>query len=449
MLGFETIGSATLICFDEKPILATDPWISKHAYFGSWCHDYEIPRTQIDHIRECPFIWISHGHPDHLDPNSIESFTGRTILLAAHRGGRIEQGLRNAGLSVQVLPSKEWVAISPRIRVMSFSNVNQDSILLVAMGDTLIINLNDSPLAQDRAFIRTVSATFREVFHLQLVGWGGADMQNLYSPDGSYLGRPLGARTPLATNRQLLAKSLRATHTIPFSSFHRYQRSDSVWANELIPEVKDYLAGAVPGWPEVLKPFIRFEVNQKSLEYLEPAQLPFMRKSPEHFGDNSSDTLDSADWAQLQAYFLRFESLQSRFGFLEFEVGGITKRLALNPAIKAGFTFSVPRNSLMTAVEHEIFDDLLIGNFMRVCVHGDASLYPWFSPYVGKYGDNGMARSNVELADYMHHYRFKPQWENLKLSFETFSTSAVKLALAKDSALFKLAKKTYHVVKSR
>ena len=35
-LGFETIGNATLIAFDEGPVLATDPWISGSAYFGSW-----------------------------------------------------------------------------------------------------------------------------------------------------------------------------------------------------------------------------------------------------------------------------------------------------------------------------------------------------------------------------------------------------------------------------
>ena len=35
-LGFETIGNATLIAFDNGPVLATDPWIAGSAYFGSW-----------------------------------------------------------------------------------------------------------------------------------------------------------------------------------------------------------------------------------------------------------------------------------------------------------------------------------------------------------------------------------------------------------------------------
>ena len=30
-----------------------------------------------------------------------------------------------------------------------------------------------------------------------------------------------------------MTETFGATHFVPFSSFHRYQRTDSVWANEL------------------------------------------------------------------------------------------------------------------------------------------------------------------------------------------------------------------------
>src|SRR5258708_20275629 len=36
------------------------------AYFGSWCLSHEIPAEQIQAINQCEFVWISHGHPDHL-----------------------------------------------------------------------------------------------------------------------------------------------------------------------------------------------------------------------------------------------------------------------------------------------------------------------------------------------------------------------------------------------
>ncbi len=64
-------------------------------------------------------------------------------------------------------------------------------------------------------------------------------------------------------------------------------------------------------------------------------------------------------------------------------------------------TFAVPRTSLMRAVEWEIFDDLLIGNFMETTLHGrwpTSGLYPGFTPYVTKYADNGRAHTDASCA---------------------------------------------------
>ena len=45
MQGVQTIGNATLIAYDDAPILSTDPWMGgdHFAYFGSWHLPYEIP----------------------------------------------------------------------------------------------------------------------------------------------------------------------------------------------------------------------------------------------------------------------------------------------------------------------------------------------------------------------------------------------------------------------
>ena len=42
MIGAQTIGNATVIAYDKKPILATDPWLGldHYAYFGSWYLPY-------------------------------------------------------------------------------------------------------------------------------------------------------------------------------------------------------------------------------------------------------------------------------------------------------------------------------------------------------------------------------------------------------------------------
>jgi L-ascorbate metabolism protein UlaG (beta-lactamase superfamily) len=61
VLGFETIGNATIIAYDGNPILATDPWINGDAYFGSWGLSHEVPPEQLAAIKACKYYWISHG----------------------------------------------------------------------------------------------------------------------------------------------------------------------------------------------------------------------------------------------------------------------------------------------------------------------------------------------------------------------------------------------------
>ena len=62
----------------------------------------------------------------------------------------------------------------------------------------------------------------------------------------------------------------------------------------------------------------------------------------------------------------------------------------------------------MKAINIEIFDDLLIGNFMKTSLIGkwpESKLYPDFTPYVGKYADNGRAKTTEELREYFREYR--------------------------------------------
>ena len=92
--GFETIGNATLICYDRAPVLVTDPWIVGSAYFGSWILSHEIPAEQMNAIKNCEYVWISHGHPDHLSVESLNMLRNKKILLPDHVGSRIVDVMR-------------------------------------------------------------------------------------------------------------------------------------------------------------------------------------------------------------------------------------------------------------------------------------------------------------------------------------------------------------------
>ena len=71
-LTFETLGNATVqFKVDGRPIFATDPWLRGTCYFGSWALDHSLTPEEIQNVQQSPYIWISHGHPDHLHPESL------------------------------------------------------------------------------------------------------------------------------------------------------------------------------------------------------------------------------------------------------------------------------------------------------------------------------------------------------------------------------------------
>jgi len=144
-VGFDTVGNATVIVHDGAPVLATDPWIVGSAYFGSWGLAHEIPAEQIDAVRRCPYIWVSHGHPDHLSGDSLALLKDKVILVPDHRGSRVFEDLKAQGFNVRVMRDRQWLELSPRVHVLCIPDYNQDAILLLDVNGRLVLNFNAQP----------------------------------------------------------------------------------------------------------------------------------------------------------------------------------------------------------------------------------------------------------------------------------------------------------------
>ena len=445
MLGFDSIGSATLIAYDGVPVLTTDAWINDDAYFGSWTHDYAIPAEQMDAIKRAKFHWLSHGHPDHLNVESLPLLSGGEFLLSDHFGGRIRREMEGLGYRVRVLKDRQWVQLSDRIKVYSIANLNQDSILLIDIAGTLVINTNDSPDYGASFHVRRIAKRYKNVFYCALHGWGGADMINLFDPDGRKLTDPSEKRRPIAPRAQRAAKIHGAHYAIPFSGFHAYQREDSAWANSLIPQLEDYQSNALPVGPQMLPAFVRVNVENNDIQKIDPPRNELRLRAPEDFGDNWSDPLTAEDAKKIDTYFRAREHLADSFGFIEVKFGGKSHVVDLNPDKRnQGISLEAPRNSFMTCLEYEIFDDLLIGNFMKTTLHGVEGLYPDFSPYVAKYGDNGGAKTKAELRSYFLHYFIRDPLASILKKVSTGSEQIVRTLIPADSGLFRSAKQFYY-----
>jgi len=438
-LGFETTGSPTLICYDSEPILVTDPWLWGPAFFGSWTLSHRIPEEQMTAIKASRFVWISHGHPDHLSLDSLLSLQDKQILVSDHVGARIYEFLVEAGFSATILPDRRWVELSDRIRVQSLAHYNQDSILLIDIDGTLLINMNDTPSTVWGSYIRRVARHYEKVVLLRLSGRPDGDMNNFFDESGRPIRPPDEKRVPNGTVLSGQMKALGANVATPFSSMHHYQRTDSVWANALVPDLAEYGVGFDERVGEVLPAFISYDVLHGRVAELNPEANPREAVDPKTFGDDWGESLSKEEERLVHSYFERRPLLGKRLDFLRLVVGGEEHVIRWSTSDRSGVTFEVPRASLLTAVTYEIFDDLFLGNFMKTTLHGrlrSAGLSPAVNPYLGKWADNGRARSQSEVADYLKQYSRQAPLANLLGRVDGRAKYAIRAHVTRESAAY-------------
>ena len=303
------------------------------------------------------------------------------------------------------MPERKWSKLSENVSVMGISTKIQDTILLVRINNDIFINLNDAGPYHTR-FIKKICKPFKRKFLLSISGWGDADMINFYDHNDKFI-EPLAAKKhPVGDYLSLVAKTYDANYVIPFSSFHEYQREDSVWANKYVTPIHEYKNGFHKKL-NFIEPFTFVDSlkddNFKSLNL----KNKFKVKKPEQFGDNWSDILDKNDKKIIIDYFNQFEELNSSIGFINFVVGKKELNLKFEGPKNKGMSFELPRNSLINACKYNVFDDLLIGNFMKTKLFNLNSLYDPsfdFNSIVCKFGDNGLAYTKEELAKYKKEY---------------------------------------------
>ena len=263
-------------------------------------------------------------------------------------------------------------------------------------------------------------------------------MINFYDESGSFI-LPQAAEKP-QVGKQYSRKmhNLNCNFAIPFSAFHQYVREDSVHMNQFLTPLEKHYEGFNDKYGELLPAFICWDSNKEDYVKIKVEKLNNIILSPEECGDNYSDQLTKEDKEKITKYFNAFGTIPKYFGSIVFKVGGIDFGIKLSTKLPS-LQFELPRGSLMKAIKYEIFDDVLIGNFMKTTLIGCPSLYPNFTPAVSKYGDNGLAKSKKELDKYFDYYRLNSAdyWADM-LKFKT--EGIVRSFISPQSKLYNIGK---------
>jgi len=451
--GFDTIGNATVICYDGEPVIATDPWIEGDAYFGSWCLSHEIPEEQKTAILKAKYIWFSHGHPDHLNPHCIELFRNHHILLPDHYGKKIYNDLKSSGFKVEILRNRQWKSLSPRIRFMCTADMNQDAMSFISVNQRLVINANDAPDLGRDYLSRKLTRQFKYSLLLSISGYPGeSDFCNFFDENDKFIA-PKSDEYFVSIGKNIARKADRfgAKYYIPTSSFHRFQREDSQWILPYSSNLNQLSEGFDSKTSTLLSPFMRYDCLKDEGTRLNPRANAIKVLPPSQFGDDWNAPFEKGDEELLKNYFGKFNHLKKVVDFIRFEVGSKSIELAIGQKTGRGLSIQTPRKSLLESVKYEIFDDLLIGNFIRAKLIGswpDSKFYPDFIPYITKYGDNGRAYSEAELQAYFNHYRAETNFGWWSVVENTLSPYLVR-KIPNHSLLRNLARKVYAVLKHK
>jgi len=160
--------------------------------------------------------------------------------------------------------------------------------------------------------------------------------------------------------------------------------------------------------------------------------------------------LEKDDFKHLSNYFFKKEKLKEIIGFLNFRVGEKDNFIQLNKNLNTGITFRVPRHSLMVAVEYEIFDDLLIGNYMKTTLHNIESLYkPNFNLYVTKIADNGRAQTLDEIREYFKEYKRRAFIDYLLSELQSTSITFIRNIIHSNNRFGIIARKIKSSIRER
>jgi hypothetical protein len=414
-LTFETLGNATIqFCVDGEPILVTDPWLAGTCYFGSWALDHALSEQQIRRAQESEYIWISHGHPDHLHADSLRLLPrGKKILVPDHYDRDIADFLIGEGFAVEILTYRTWRRVHPQLEVLCIDNENQDSVLIARFGGALVIDLNDSPFFGEQPFIRSLISKHPndKVFVLQLCSID-ADMRNFVDEHGQRtIQRPEELKPGAIWAVARGVEGLGAKYFCCSSSQHLYVRSDSVWSNPYRITFDDINRNWSRPDIVLVPPFVTMDVASGTYVENHPSHQSDMSQVTDKTGDDDwTERLSAEEWLAVERFIKRFRLLRRYIDFVEISVGGESKRFATGSQAVGeakgsdGVTFIVPRRSLLEAITHGYFDDLLIGNFMMTRLHGRATLYPFVTPVIAKLGGNAKVLDYRQYATFCWRY---------------------------------------------
>jgi UDP-MurNAc hydroxylase len=175
------LGHAGFLVETQHALVVADPWLSPHGAFDSaWMqfprnHDLApMVREKLEHSPKERFLYISHEHKDHYDPDFLRTLTKRdfTVVIGRFRRTALRDDFVAYGARrlLTCEDSQEVPFKGGYLKLyLTDSGTNRDSALLVQADGQCFLNLNDCKI-HDRLPVIVAEEGPIDVFTAQFSG---------------------------------------------------------------------------------------------------------------------------------------------------------------------------------------------------------------------------------------------------------------------------------------
>ena len=145
------LGHASLLIETDFGSVLTDPWVNP-AYFGAWFPFPDNSELDWDAIGRADYLFVSHLHRDHFDPEHLRRHIGKdiTVLLPAYPTTQLRDELADLGFHrfIETVSDEVHDLDGLQVMVQSLTSPTDgpigDSSLWVSDGVTTLLNQNDA-----------------------------------------------------------------------------------------------------------------------------------------------------------------------------------------------------------------------------------------------------------------------------------------------------------------
>src|SRR5262245_21317906 len=124
------ISHAALLIETDGITILSDPWWNGPSFGEQWWN-YPIPAVEQVMGRKIDYIYISHGHNDHLHVQTLQTRAREAVVLVS-ASNHLAELPRQLGFTVREIRPDEEVALTQRVRARLMPTHSGDSLLAIA-----------------------------------------------------------------------------------------------------------------------------------------------------------------------------------------------------------------------------------------------------------------------------------------------------------------------------